>query len=77
MKPNSVWNRILGGWRVRRGYCPQCNLDAPSFDTCAVCRIIVDDEGDQQDRRMLYAPYWPVNQETKDLWWKRWLELNP
>lgn len=23
--------------RLRRGYCPWCNLDAPAIDTCPVC----------------------------------------
>lgn len=31
------WRRWVGWWRVRWGYCPACNFDAPEIDTCKIC----------------------------------------
>lgn len=31
------WNRLLAWWRVKWGFCPACNSDAPLIDNCPVC----------------------------------------
>lgn len=32
------WQQLNQGLqRLRRGYCPLCNSDAPELDTCPVC----------------------------------------
>jgi hypothetical protein len=28
---------IRGLWRIKHGYCPMCNSDAPKIDDCNIC----------------------------------------
>lgn len=49
---------IIGGWRLWRGYCPECNLDAPELYECPVCQY--------------YSGRWPPSEDTKQAWWNRW-----
>ena len=32
-----MMNHLKQWWRAYRGYCPNCNLDAPAIDHCVVC----------------------------------------
>jgi hypothetical protein len=54
--------KLVGNWRLWRGYCPECNSDAPDVDTCEVC------EG-------YYGPPWPSSHLQLELWRRRWLRL--
>lgn len=52
-----------GANRIRRGYCPLCNSDAPETDSCIFC-------GNYRHN----GPY-PPDKETKDLWRKEWARV--
>lgn len=32
-----LFQKLVGWWRLRRGYCPACNSDAPEIDRCSLC----------------------------------------
>lgn len=55
--------KLVGNWRLWRGYCPACNSDAPAIDTCVIC------EG------CPCAP-WPPNHLQLELWHRKWLRLD-
>lgn len=54
--------RLIGRWRLYRGYCPACNLDAPAVDTCDVCA------------NYHAGKPWPPDHLQLESWRRRWEE---
>jgi hypothetical protein len=59
--------KLIGRWRLWRGYCPACNLDAPAIDTCPVCHGF--------DSAAPTTP-WPPGHMQLELWRRKWLRLD-
>ena len=59
--------RLVGYWRLWRGYCPACNLDAPAIDTCPVCHGFESP-----------APRhpWPPGHLQLELWRRKWWRID-
>lgn len=56
--------RALAKWRLRGGYCPQCNSDAPAIDTCMVCK------------NGTLTTEFPPGPLERVLMWELWLKAN-
>ena len=57
---------ILGGsWRIKLGFCPLCNSDAPEVYDCPLCDGYQQASGDK----------FPPAKYTKSLWRKEWGKL--
>ena len=51
---------LIGKTRIRLGFCPLCNSDAPELYTCPCCNFYSSASGD---------PF-PPTLATKSDWWK-------
>ncbi len=58
MRFMNIFLRIKGWSRIKHGYCPLCNSDAPAVDDCPICFSVRD-------------PY-PPPSGTITLWLHRW-----
>ncbi len=53
-------NYLRGRYRLKFGFCPMCNSDAPELYDCPCCNYYSSASGDK----------FPPLKPTKDKWWK-------
>lgn len=59
---------VRGWWRIRFGFCPICNSDAPRLDTCRFCYGFCGYRGKTARRELLQKWKKATNREWLDYW---------
>lgn len=55
------FKRFIARWKMRWGFCPECDSDAPAIDTCPVCRGLKE---------------WPPSLITHVIRWDNWWTIH-
>ena len=60
-------DRFIARRRLRHGFCPRCNCDAPAVDSCVVCRN-AQEEGQYSAVPRLRC-YYPIPSLVNQAYW--------